>query len=50
MIELIKYIIREETEKSIFNPMEIRLFKFVNKFKRDLGTEKKIVNIMTYTH
>jgi hypothetical protein len=44
MIELIKYIIREETEKSIFNPMEIRLFKFVNKFKRDLGTEKKMLD------
>ena len=44
MKDLIKYIIKEETEKSIFNPMEIRLFKFVNKFKRDLGTEKKMLD------
>jgi hypothetical protein len=43
MIELIKYIIKEESEKSVFSPLEIRLFKFVNKFKRELGTESKML-------
>ena len=42
MEHLIKKIIKEESEQSIFSPMEIRLFKFVNKFKRELGTESKM--------
>jgi hypothetical protein len=42
MERLIRRIIREESEKSIFSPMEIRLFKFVNKFKKELGTEAKM--------
>ena len=42
MDQLIRYIIKEETEESIFSPMEIRLFKFVNKFKKELGTEDKM--------
>ena len=42
MEHLIKKIIKEESEQSIFSPMEIRLFKFVNKFKRELGTETKM--------
>jgi hypothetical protein len=42
MEHLIKRIIKEESEQSIFSPMEIRLFKFVNKFKKELGTESKM--------
>jgi hypothetical protein len=42
MDQLIRYIIKEETEESVFSPMEIRLFKFANKFKKELGTEDKM--------
>jgi hypothetical protein len=42
MEHLIKKIIKEESEQSVFSPMEIRLFKFINKFKRELGTETKM--------
>jgi hypothetical protein len=42
MDQLIKHVIKEETQESVFSPMEIRLFKFVNKFKKELGTEDKM--------
>lgn len=43
MEKLIRRIILESTEESIFSPMEIRLFKFVNRFKKQLGSESKML-------
>lgn len=36
-------ILREETEGSVFTPMEIKLFKFTNRFKKELGTLSKMI-------
>lgn len=43
MDQLILRIIKEETDRSVFSPMEIRLFKFVNRFKKELGTFEKMI-------
>jgi hypothetical protein len=43
MEHLIKRIIKEETEGSVFTPMEIKLFKFTNRFKKELGTFSKMI-------
>jgi len=42
MDQLILKIIKEETSGGVLSPMEIRLFKFVNKFKKELGTSTKM--------
>ena len=43
MEHLIKRIIKEETEGSVFTPMEIKLFKFTNRFKKEIGTFSKMI-------
>jgi hypothetical protein len=44
MDQLIKLILEEELSDKAFNQMEIRLFKFANKFKKELGTQEKMIN------
>jgi hypothetical protein len=46
MDQLIKRIIKEETQEKAFNVMEIKLFKFINKFKKELGTQSKLVEFL----
>jgi hypothetical protein len=46
MDQLIKRIIMEQTDEKAFNPMEVRLFKFINKFKKELGTQSKLVEFL----
>jgi hypothetical protein len=46
MDQLIKHIIKEETNEKAFNPMEVRLFKFINRFKKELGTQSKMVEFL----
>lgn len=43
MDQFIKLILEEELSDKVFNQMEIRLFKFANKFKKELGTKDKMV-------
>lgn len=47
MKRIIRRILMETLEKGIFTPMEVRLFKFVNRFKKQLGTEAKMLEFFT---
>lgn len=46
MDELIKKIIKEESEGSYFSRMEIKLFKFINNHKKQLGTKEKMIEFL----